>query len=564
MSEKVREPADHSRPLLALAGIIFLLLIPFVNKAYHIDDPFYLWTAQHILEDPFDFYGYDINWTGFNSSAAAENKNPPLVSYYMALVGLLVGWQEWTMHLAFMLPAIGVGLGSYLIATRFTERPLLSIVIAISTPAFVVSSTNVMAEIMMLCFYVWAIHFWMLGIETKKNRYLFVGALCIAASTLAKYFGFSLLPLLFVFTILETRKPGWWLAHLGIAVGIILLYEAWTLYLYDQGLLSEAATFATDYRQENAISRNTKSFVGLAFTGGCIASVTLLSPVLFSWKWHLPIWISGAYFFFIAYNYPHIFQEQHILKRDHNDWNFIVHFSIFCVAGLFVILLPILDLLKHRNKESLFLFLWVMGTFLFATQVNWTANARSIVPMATPIGILVGRRLSLVHADKPYPLRRVSTGLAIALMLALTLAYADYTLARAGKQAAAVLTEKFPDEDSTIRFTGHWGYQYYMMQTRYFQPLVYNPTLFKEGDILIISENNTGLFLEDGKGDFPDPMTIDVFPWATVWSKSKRSGLYADVWGSIPYSFGLIPDETFHIMLSYRDTMIDLKEFKPE
>ncbi|MFP6617360.1 MAG: glycosyltransferase family 39 protein, partial [Candidatus Hydrogenedentota bacterium] len=224
MSEKVREPADHSRPLLALAGIIFLLLIPFVNKAYHIDDPFYLWTAQHILEDPFDFYGYDINWTGFNSSAAAENKNPPLVSYYMALVGLLVGWQEWTMHLAFMFPAIGVGLGSYLIATRFTERPLLSIVIAISTPAFVVSSTNVMAEIMMLCFYVWAIHFWMLGIETKKNRYLFVGALCIAASTLAKYFGFSLLPLLFVFTILETRKPGWWLAHLGIAVGIILLY----------------------------------------------------------------------------------------------------------------------------------------------------------------------------------------------------------------------------------------------------------------------------------------------------------------------------------------------------
>ncbi|MFP6582960.1 MAG: glycosyltransferase family 39 protein, partial [Candidatus Hydrogenedentota bacterium] len=168
MSDELTDNVDHRKQMLIVAAIIFLLLIPFVNKAYHLDDPFYLWTGQHILEEPLDFYGYDINWTGFTSSAAAENKNPPLVSYYMALVGLLVGWQEWTMHLAFMLPAIGVGLGGYLIATRFTQRPLLAIVIGITTPAFVVSSTNVMAEIMMVCFYVWAIHFWMLGIEKKK------------------------------------------------------------------------------------------------------------------------------------------------------------------------------------------------------------------------------------------------------------------------------------------------------------------------------------------------------------------------------------------------------------
>jgi hypothetical protein len=205
-----------------------------------------------------------------------------------------------------------------------------------------------------------------------------------------------------------------------------------------------------------------------------------------------------------------------------------------------------------------------MGTFLFATQVNWTANARSIVPMAPPIGILIGRRLSLFHVGKPFPIKRVTAALSTAFALALILSYADYTLARAGKQAAAELTRKFPDENSTVRFTGHWGYQYYMMQTKYFQPLVYNPTLFKEGDILIISENNTGLFLEDGQRDFPNPVTINVFPWASVWSKTRRAGLYADILGSIPYSFGPVPDETFHIMLSDQNILIDLKEFKPE
>ncbi|MFP6583633.1 MAG: glycosyltransferase family 39 protein, partial [Candidatus Hydrogenedentota bacterium] len=441
--------------------------------------------------------------------------------------------------------------------------PLLAIVIGITTPAFVVSSTNVMAEIMMVCFYVWAIHFWMLGIEKKKNAYLFIGALCIAASTLAKYFGFSLIPLLFVYTLLEIRKPGWWLAHLATAVGIVLLYEAWTLYMYDIGLLGEAANFATSYRDENEVSRNTKAFVGLAFTGGCIAIVTLLSPLLFSRKWQLSIWATGLYFFFVAYNYPHIFQEQDILRREYNDWNFILHFTIFCVAGLFVLLLPILDLFTHRNKQSVFLFLWVMGTFLFATQVNWTANARSIVPMAPAIGILIGRRLSHVHGDLAFPIRRVGASLTAAVLLAITLAYADYTLARAGKQAATKITQEYGDEDTTLRFTGHWGNQYYMMQTPHFQPLVYLPTDFKKGDVLVICDNNTGLFLTDEQRDFAETTEFDIFPYATVWCKSHRTGFYSDIWGSIPYSFGAIPDEAYHVLISGSDMHVDLGIYKP-
>jgi 4-amino-4-deoxy-L-arabinose transferase-like glycosyltransferase len=563
MSEEHPEKQDHRKPLLAIAAIIFLLLIPFVNKAYHLDDPFYLWTGQHILEEPLDFYGYEINWTGFNSTAAAENKNPPLVSYYMALVGLLVGWQEWTMHLAFMLPAIAIGTGGYLVASRYTERPLLAMVIGIATPAFVVSSTNVMAEIMMLGFYVWAIHFWMLGVEKNSNRYLFLGALCIVGSTFAKYFGFSLFPLLIAYTVFESKRPTWWILHLGSAFGMVLLYEAWTLYQYDIGLLSEAANFATSYREENAVSRNTKSFVGVSFTGGCVAVVAILSPILFSWKWQIPVWSTGLYFFFIAYNYQFIFQEQGLLRRDYDDWNFIIHFSVFCVAGIFVLMLPVLDLVKHRTKESLFLFCWVMGTFLFASQVNWTANARSIVPMVPAIGILVDRRLSLLYPDDQLPVKRLGAGLAVALLLCLTLSYADYTLARAGKLAAAEIAQKTEHTEGAIRFSGHWGYQYYMMEHERFEPVVYVPTLFKRGDVLVISSNNTGLFLANEQKDFAQTLSYPVFPWVSAWSKSHRAGFYSDIWGGIPFAFGAIPDEEYHLLTTSVDNMVDLTIYKP-
>jgi hypothetical protein len=39
------------------------------------------------------------------------------------------------------------------------------------------------------------------------------------------------------------------------------------------------------------------------------------------------------------------------------------------------------------------LMLWVLGTFVFAAFMNWTVNARSILPMTPAIGILIVRRL---------------------------------------------------------------------------------------------------------------------------------------------------------------------------
>ena len=38
-------------------------------------------------------------------------------------------------------------------------------------------------------------------------------------------------------------------------------------------------------------------------------------------------------------------------------------------------------------------FLWVIGTFLFAAFLNWTVNARSLLPLTPAVAILMTRRL---------------------------------------------------------------------------------------------------------------------------------------------------------------------------
>src|SRR6516162_9584939 len=97
-------------------------LLPFVNKPFHIDDPLFLWAAQHIQKDPVNFYDFKATWYWSEMPMVEITKNPPLASYYIALAACLFGWSEVALHFAFLLPAIGVVLGTYMLAQRFGSR----------------------------------------------------------------------------------------------------------------------------------------------------------------------------------------------------------------------------------------------------------------------------------------------------------------------------------------------------------------------------------------------------------------------------------------------------------
>lgn len=128
-----------------------------------MDDPLFIWAAKHILHHPLDFYGFRVNWYGLDMPMYLVAQNPPLNSYYIAAWGAITGFGEKWLHAAFLLPAAGAGLGTYLLARKFTRKPLLACALSLLTPAFLVAGTNVMCDVMLLFFYVWAIYLWVTG-----------------------------------------------------------------------------------------------------------------------------------------------------------------------------------------------------------------------------------------------------------------------------------------------------------------------------------------------------------------------------------------------------------------
>jgi len=77
-----------------LALITATTLAPFVNKAFYVDDPLFIWMAQQIARHPLDPYGFHLNWSSFTQPMSAIMQNPPLCSYYIAAIGSIFGWSE--------------------------------------------------------------------------------------------------------------------------------------------------------------------------------------------------------------------------------------------------------------------------------------------------------------------------------------------------------------------------------------------------------------------------------------------------------------------------------------
>lgn len=89
---------------LALPGMALTLvcLLPYLNKAYTIDDPLFLLSARQILKNPLQPMSYSVCWTGMETCVQSAAQMGPLGSQplmgYLLVPAILSGGAEWTAH----------------------------------------------------------------------------------------------------------------------------------------------------------------------------------------------------------------------------------------------------------------------------------------------------------------------------------------------------------------------------------------------------------------------------------------------------------------------------------
>ena len=539
----------------ALEGLLVALataasLLPFADKAFHIDDPLFLWVGRHVQAHPFDFYGFEVNWYGYEAPISEIVKNPPGAGWLIGIAAGLLGWSEPALHLAFLIPAVGVVLGTYALGRRLTPRPLVAALFTLWTPAFLVSSTQVMCDVPMLCLWVWALVLWIVGLERDHLGWLLAAGVLVAACALTKYFGIALIPLLLVYSWAERRRPGRWLAALLVPVAALAAYQMWTASLYGRGLLLDAAQYATTVRLVGATLLE-KPMTGLVFTGGCLVSIVVLLPWLASRRVLALAGVAAAALtLLLLLLLGGSLGNLSLVDAAGVRWLPTLQLAAFALSGLICLALVLGDLARHRDAPSLLLALWVLGTFSFATFFNWSVNGRSVLPMVPAVGLLVARRM----ASRPVDPRRLVPAFAAAAALALVPTWADYRLANASRAAASRVFAEHVRGNEGVWFQGHWGFQYYM-EAAGARPFDSRRPAFRPGDLLVTPVNNTNMYrLPAAWFDEHVRLFEETTGWVATQDKRVHAGFYAAVFGPLPFVFAAVPPEEYFVSRVARPT----------
>lgn len=531
--------ARFERPALALLAAF--LLFPFLWKPVHLDDPLYVWSAQHIAERPlaFDFYGFDVNWYGWVQPIHVF-QNPPLTSYVLALAGSVLGWTEPALHAVMLILALAAVVGAYELARALRAPPLMSALLLLASPGFLVSATTLMCDVTLLAFWLWALVAWRQGLAQPAGSraafgWLAAAGLCAAAASLAKYFGVALLPLFVLDAVVQRRRDPACLLAIAIPLLVLAGLEAWTHHLYGHGLLGQAVGFAQDAQGASG-GGLVRALVTLAFVGGAVLPLALHAPAAGTIRFLLLAAVAAAAVVLapglvdprsLRWLYP---------AGGGIRWGFALQLAVAAAAGASLVPLLVRHLGRASAPDGVLLAAWIAGTLVFAGALNWTTSVRSVLPLAPAAAMLLASALEHARASRAWRLGPLAASAAVALAVGV----ADQSAAQAGRRAAESIAQRYGAETHRLYFQGHWGFQYYMQELG-FRALDVRERPLRPGDLVVVPLDNTNLQpLPPGGAQDETMLRFEVLPWLATQSERVGSGFYSSIWGPIPYAFARV------------------------
>jgi 4-amino-4-deoxy-L-arabinose transferase-like glycosyltransferase len=538
-------PPLRRREMILLGLCTLLLCGIYLWKAYNMDDPLVVWTAQRIAAHPADFYGFDVNWYGYSAPVAKIDMNPPGAAYYVAAFGALFGWREPALHVAVALIAAAFVLGVYRLARQMGGNPLLAAGVALVSPGVLVSMGTVMTDLLMTALWVWALVLWLRGLEDERPAANILSAFLIGLAVLTKYFAFSLVPLLLAYTFLSGRRRWVRAVWLTIPAVFLVLFDWYTQRLYGMGLIRGLLRLTVQYHEAVTIHVGRKLLTGLTFLGAGGAPALFFAPWLWRRTGRMALCLGGAAMAIITV----------VLARSgwqvgepqvSFPWWFWPQYGLWLLAGLHVIALALVEAWSRRDRDAMLLGLWLCGTLFYEVFVYHFVNIRVVLPALPIVALLCARRLCAESESVAPALPRPAwLAMAAGLVLCLCVAHADIRLANSARDAAARIA---PEKRSgRTWFSGHWGFQYYM-QERGAKPIDLKHLDFRLGDTVVTPANASNrLPARPRVASRNEGFELPVCSWLTTMRAECGAGFYADLWGPLPFVFGPVPNEQYEV-----------------
>ncbi|MBY0588506.1 glycosyltransferase family 39 protein [bacterium] len=541
--------------------------VPFLDKAYHIDDVLYLAVAEQIRRTPMDPYGVtenaEILWDAIDGrpdSLFQIDFNPPLWKYLLAGGMIFLGNEEWKLHLFSTMAVVVAALGIYASSCRFTTRPIWCVAMIIWGPFFL-PGINLMLEAPLLAFLSWAIFFQWRSWDNDRLSDGLIAGILIGLAILTKY-TIGVFLLLFTVGSLMKRRPRS-LIFLLPAVSLLGLWCLHNLWMYDR---LHVTSHGVVFRPDLWISR----FLAVL---RIIGATSLFSPI---WCWELwkrgfagRVWLIVAVAGALGVGFFDLHLAQSYLLRRHLTMTpglepFFVVFAAFgALQVLSTVGLWLLSRYSFRwDEDDRQWELWLIVLGLFnVISVPFNAVRHMLV------FFLALTWLSARLADRwqrpilPHALLIASS------LLAFALAMGDYDYANGYRTYTRTAIREACARYPRVWFSGTWGFKYYaekegaiayypgIQQTNLGKPIpgdiFYHPQLLNWAPVMLTVEGSRRQQIDLLPAQFPQRLVLkginyygvgpELVPWGWIVTPSVGEHRWAPLDAISIHSIELVP-----------------------
>ncbi len=534
--------ARPGRQALLLAALTLLPLLPFLPTAISIDAPVFVAVARRILEAPADPFGFQMIWDPTSPDVATFNRNPPLLSYWIAPWMAWLGEKDWVLHAAVLPFPLVAALSFFGIARRLCGEAFSAAALLVTTPAFLVLATSLLLDLPALAFFLLAVYAFLRGSEGEGTPgWQWASGLAAAAAGLTKYVAFASAPLLAAgCALLAPRSVGRALRVLAPPVVAWTLWGAWTAHLYGTPHFLGSTDVVFDRGMKPA------EFWNQLASAPVYCGAALLFPIAW-WAGRLlrkgrgsELAVLGVILGALVVHF--VLPGGEPPRRNPLEVEEGV-LAALGFAGAFALCLACLAPARSlASAEDRFLALWLAGFLIWSLFLNWHVNAADALLAAPPLLLLLFR-----HADLRPGRRFVAVCVAFQLALSLLLASADAIQANFYRSAALRIAAEIGDQPGARWHVGHWGFQYYLA-LQGFRPVLppqYGRSELHEGDWVASARNVSQL---DVSRDMNRYRLREVWTWTRTTALPLRTtnadasgGFYSHHAGYAPFAWSTLP-----------------------
>jgi 4-amino-4-deoxy-L-arabinose transferase-like glycosyltransferase len=462
------------------------------------------------------------------------------------LAGVIAVWGDapWKLRTASLLFSLGALYAMYFLGKRFVPDPLAPAILMAVCPAYWLTSYSLLIDGTLLAFLLAALLAFFVGHEKKSIFWIVTSGILMGLTVLVKYFGVLVVPLAFVWQVMDADRRSWKPGYIAFAVflAVQLLWGGWNIATYGQSHF--LAALPRGMEGPSFVLWAQKGLVLGSFIGGGV--IFVLASGIMLWRVS-KAWLGGIVG--LAAVLYLIFSSR--AGGFDSTQSFLL--SVFISGTLFFLVMMGRTLKPEINKSHGFLLLWMLfGLLELILVMPWTAGRYLLCTLPAMCWIFA---LQMNEFGSP---ELWQATLAATALSGLLIAHADYVQANTIVRLAESLEQKSARFQAMAPKPSHrW---YYLADTfdgsqPYLLPLGWENVLphqqFKKGDLFLRAyyRKSSWWNVDEELKHFRPILSIEMRSKnpIRVMDVPASAGFYASCWGALPWTVTNHPLERFEL-----------------